>query len=308
MGPYFECDMRKYVKSVCEEFETHTGKRLKDYATPGAPGTMLLKNQGEMVDQSGYRKFVGKSLFAVKKLLPDCSNAVRDLSVHLENPGKDAWKAVGRMFGHLKHRYRPLKLRMPQDMRTRTHVDSDWATDKNDRKSITAYLTTIGKTCLVQWQSKKQKTVALSSTEAELYAESNASQDMVFENNMLEEVLGREPELPSVLYGDNMGAIFLAANLAISQRTKHVDIRTRFITDLVEAQLVKMAKVDSEENPADAISKNSKEALHVKHAEAMYNGTLHSPSREGVARAVRAVWCSDGKSGGKVGTPMGKGG
>jgi hypothetical protein len=76
MGPYFECDMTKYVKSMCEEFETHTGKRLKDYATPGAPGTMLLKNQGEMVDQSGYRKFVGKSLFAVKKLLPDCSNAV----------------------------------------------------------------------------------------------------------------------------------------------------------------------------------------------------------------------------------------
>ena len=70
-------------------------------------------------------------------------------------------------------------------MKVVSYVDSDWGSDRNDRKSITSYLTTLGGTCLVTWQSKKQNTIALSSTEAELYAETNAALDMMFVNSLL---------------------------------------------------------------------------------------------------------------------------
>ena len=138
----------------------------------------------------------------------------------------------------------------------------------------------------MNWQSKKQKTVALSSTEAELYAESNAAQDIMFENNMLSEILGREPQKPSVLQGDNMGAIFLAVNLSVGQRTKHIDIRSRFITDLVENKEITLKHVRSKENPADAASKNCKEATHAKHADTIYNGTFEPASGEGVKSSL----------------------
>ncbi|KAL7575127.1 hypothetical protein ACA910_000494 [Epithemia clementina (nom. ined.)] len=110
IGPYFECSMPKYIWGCISEFEEHTGKQLKEYRTPATPGSNVLKNQEEMVNQSGYRKFVGKILFVVKKVLPDCANATRELSMHLENPGIEGWKAMHRLFGYLRAHYRPLKL------------------------------------------------------------------------------------------------------------------------------------------------------------------------------------------------------
>jgi hypothetical protein len=190
------------------------------------------------------------------------------------NPGTKRGKAVARIVGHVKHHYKPIKLRRPLALRVRSHVDTDWASDRNDRKSITSLLTAIGFVCLVNWQCKKQNTVALSSTEAELYGESSAAQDVMFETNMLDEMLGKAVR-PSIVYGDNMGAIFLARNLAVGQRTKHIGIRTRFITNLVESKQIKMEHVRSENNPADAASKNCKEGTHVRHAQNIYNGTFH---------------------------------
>ena len=79
-----------------------------------------------------------------------------------------------------------------------------------------------------------------------------------------------------------MGAIFLARNLAVGQRTKHIDIHTRFITNLVESKQIEMEHVRSESNPADAASKNCKEGTHVRHAHNIYNGTSHHTIGEGV--------------------------
>ena len=285
LGIHFECSMNKYISECVSEFEEHVKKVCRNFACPGVPGSNLMKHEGSPVDQSGYRKFVGKLLFAVKKVLPDCANAVRELSMHLENPSEDTWKCIGRIMGYLKFNYRALKLRKPKAMRVGGFVDSDWASDRNDRRSTTSYLTLIGDTALVSWQSKKQKTVSLSSTEAELYAESNAAQDIQFENNMVMELTGEDPERPSVLKGDNMGAIFLAGNLAVSQRTKHIDIRTRYITDQVRNKELTVEHVRSEDNPADAGSKHCAMPTHVKHAETIYNGAfeLVPSSGEGVA-------------------------
>ena len=118
---------------------------------------------------------------------------------------------------HLKFNYTKLKLRKPNKMKSGGKVDSDWAADRNDRKSTTSFLTIIGDLCLTNWSSKKQKNVSLSSTEAELYAEWNAAQDIMFMNNLLWEILGSEPEKPSNLEGDNMGSIILAGNLSVSR-------------------------------------------------------------------------------------------
>ena len=103
----------------------------------------------------------------------------------------------------------------------------------------------------------------------------------MFKTKRLDEILGKAVR-PSIIYGDNMGAIFLARNMAVGQRTKHIDIRTKFITNLVETKQIEMEHIRSESNPADAASKNCKEATHIKHAENIYNGTFHPTIGEGV--------------------------
>ena len=50
---------------MCDEFEKQVEKSTRDYTTPAAPGSNLLANGGEAMDISGYRKYVGKTLFAV---------------------------------------------------------------------------------------------------------------------------------------------------------------------------------------------------------------------------------------------------
>jgi len=166
-----------------------------------------------------------------------------------------------------------------------TAFDSDWATNKNDRKSISSVLTTLGGMSLINFQSKKQATVALSSCEAETMAGTVAGQDTVFENNMLEEIMGEKPTLPSYVYGDNAGALFLAKYNHVGQRTKHMDLRHRYMSELVHKGIVELRHIGSDDNPADINSKNVKTELHLRHRRKLYEGLiLATPIEEDVKR------------------------
>ena len=148
---------------------------------------------------------------------------------------------------------------------------------------------------MVNWQSKKQQTVALSSCEAEITAGSLFAQDVMFENNMLRELLGKDPLLPSYCMGDNAGSIFMAKNNNVSQRTKHIDIKSRFLAELStgEKKEIAVQHIGTDLNTSDILSKNAKENIHKAHKADIYNGRLFekikldfgSLSKEGVADA-----------------------
>jgi hypothetical protein len=176
------------------------------------------------------------------------------------------------LLGHLKHNYKPLKFRAPTELRVVAMFDSDWATDKNDRRSISSYLTTIGGTALVNWQSKKQQTIALSSCESETMAGTMCAQDVMFTMNLLQELVDDRLLKPSFVYGDNVASLFLAQNNAVSQRTKHIDIRQRFMYELVESKRFELRHVKTDENTSDINSKNTKIEIHKKMAERLYSG------------------------------------
>jgi hypothetical protein len=166
-----------------------------------------------------------------------------------------------------------MKMRAPKDNTVVAFVDSDYASDRGDRKSISGYLVTIGG-CLVSWQSKKQTGVTLSSTESEFVAMSMAATEIKFIVSLLTEIHNASPNLPSVLKEDNTGAIFMAKNTAIGQRTKHVDIRYRFVNDMVLANELLVEHIRSGENPSDSMTKNLPLALFVKHAAVISEGLL----------------------------------
>ena len=222
---------------------------------------------------------MGKILYLTKKVEPTCANAIRELSSFLDNPSQDHWKSVMRLVGYLKQYNRPLKMRPPTDLRIHGSVDSDWASDQNDRKSIGGYLITIGG-CLVDWSSKKQNTIALSSTEAEYMAFSDASSSIKYIHMLVTEVYGNCPK-PAVLMEDNTGAIHLVNNEHIGKRTKHIDVRYRFVNALVKEGLLIGKYIKSEENPADIMTKNVTELLFTKHSKKIYEGLLFKSSEDG---------------------------
>jgi hypothetical protein len=282
IGWYYEQDMAKYIYDVIEEYETTAGTTLKDYPTPGAPSSTLMKldEDKEPIKINQYRKYVGKLLYAVTRVIPDCANATRELTCHLTAPGEDHWKALRRLLGYLKHHYKPLKMRAPAELRVIAMFDADWATDKNDRRSISSYVTTIGGTALTNYQSKKQQTVALSTCEAETMAGTLCAQDVLFTRNLLRELVGDQLLEPSYIYGDNVASLFLAQNNSLGQRTKHIDIRHRFMNELVSSQAVELRHIPSKENISDVNSKNVKLELHKKFAAKLYEGLIIAEVRD----------------------------
>jgi hypothetical protein len=70
--------------------------------------------------------------------------------------------------------------------------------------------------------------VSLSTTEAETNAGVTCVQDTLCMKNVLES-LGLKVKLPMVLEMDNQGAVYLANNWSIGDRTRHIDVQLGFI-------------------------------------------------------------------------------
>ena len=136
--------------------------------------------------------------------------------------------------------------------------DSDWATCKNDRKSVAGYLGFVGMQ-LVVWQSCKQKTQATSSTEAEYVGNANAAKEGRYVANLLKEIFGQLKGSvfdSFTLYTDNQGAIYLASNEVTSQKAKHIDIVYHMIRDWLKKAMLVITYCPTDENPADMMTKS----------------------------------------------------
>jgi len=127
-------------------------------------------------------------------------------------------------------------------------VDSDYASNKDNRKSVTAYFYTWAGNC-ISWKSQQQSIVALSSTEAEYIAATEASKEAVWLRGLLSEIEGKT-YLP-VLNMDSQSALYLCKEPVYQERTKHIDVRFHFIRQKVEDQEIIVKKILGDVNPAD---------------------------------------------------------
>ena len=117
----------------------------------------------------------------------------------------------------------------------------------------------------MQFRSKSQQSVTLSSTEAEWMALSEAVKDILFLKYPCES-MGIRVKRPITVRVDNMGAVFMSNNVTTSQRTKHIDIRSKFVREYVQDGIIIIKFVRSEDNDSDILTKNLGPELHSKHS------------------------------------------
>lgn len=133
------------------------------------------------------------------------------------------------------------------------YCDADWANDTDTRHSITGSIFMFQGRPVV-WQSKKQGSVALSTTEAEYMVLSATCQEALWLR-----ALARDLELsmvsPTVILNDNKGAIELSKNSGYRPRMKHIDTRHHFIREKVDSGDIKIEYVPTERMTADVLTK-----------------------------------------------------
>ena len=129
------------------------------------------------------------------------------------------------------------------------------------------------------FKSGTQKHVALSVTEAELYAGVTCAQDMLYVMHVLQS-LGLEVELPMVLEIDNKGTVDLANNWSIGGRTRHIDVRQVFLRELKEAGTLIVKWIPGAENDSNIFTKNLDGPLFKRFAQVYCGKDKYSPASE----------------------------
>ncbi len=115
-------------------------------------------------------------------------------------------------------------------------------------------------------RSATQKTVALSSCEAELNAAVLCVQDMIYQKNTLE-LIGLKVELPMVLEMDNREAINLINSFSVRGRTQHINVKQCFLRELKEAKILVSKWIPGSENEADIFTKNLEGPIFKRYAD-----------------------------------------
>jgi hypothetical protein len=120
----------------------------------------------------------------------------------------------------------------------------------------------------INWLSKLQPIVAVSSMEAEYIACFFAIQDIVWIRQLLKD-LGLERTLPTSVHIDNKSARQLAENPVHHQRSKHIDIKYHWFRDMVSSATVKLIDVHTDDQRADFLTKTIRGDAFWRHVRAL---------------------------------------
>jgi hypothetical protein len=207
----------------------------------------------------------------LKHSRPDIANAVRELTKCLTGASEAALKEMHRVIKFVLDT-QTLGLKIEPKLVggnklvfvLKGYSDSDWAGDKDNRKSVSGFVLFL---CgvLIMWRSKQQATVALSSAEAEFIAVGELVKEIVFVVQILLS-MGVAVKMPVVIFVDNMGAIFMSKNTTSNSRTRHMDVKWRFLNTMTEDGLVELEFVRSENQLADMETKNVSGEIHERHS------------------------------------------
>jgi len=214
---YLRATMPKMVQEIKEAYASAMGHLAKQAKAPGFLGKCLrkAKEDDKEVKTMDYHSIVGKLMYYMMKVGPELGNAMRELAEQMVKPNSKHWQAVEHVVGYVTHEpFQGVIFQKPKNLCPYIYADSNYAMDKNDQRSISGRVSTLGG-MLVGWSSKKQNTVLLSSCEAEYISYGEVCQEAVFMNQLLDELL--KGETSTVVYSNNQGVLFLVKNWQVSQ-------------------------------------------------------------------------------------------
>jgi hypothetical protein len=272
---------KKYVEEVLERFGM---ENCRPTTTPLIAGDQLPPippdaSEPDPEAKRMYQRMVGSLMYAMVATRPDIAFAVSATGQFASNPQQEHWVAMRHILRYLRGSA-DFALVYPRqgNLTFVGFTDADWGGNRPDRRSTSAYVYLIGGTAL-SWSSTRQKSVSLSTTEAEYIASSGAAQELIWLRRLLKDVqniclcpvpAAQAVDLPSTpLHIDNQSAMSLTKTPEYRKRTKHIDISYHFVREKVASGEITVIYTPTDDMTADILTKALPLIKHEKHVEAM---------------------------------------
>lgn len=234
----------------------------KEASIPLPSGLKLTAEDTETSEEATpYRELIGSLMYLAVATRPDIAHAVSALSQFNHRYNQKLWTAAKHVLRYLKGTI-DLSLCFSNTKRNLLgFVDADWGNCTIDRRSYTG-MAFILAGAVISWESCKQRTVALSLTEAEYMGLSDAAKEAVYLISFLKE-LAFETLTNVTIFNDNQGAAKLAYNPVYHGRSKHIDIRYHFVREAIQNQSIKLEYLPTERMLADILTKGLGSGKHM---------------------------------------------
>lgn len=256
-------------KNILKRFgmqDCDSNKTPAEMERPSARDCPATIEEEKLINAEQFRAMVGALMYLSITTRPDIACAVSQLSRYMANPGRKHIIAAKRILRYLKgtSRYglkfdgglcRSYFNDSNKQITITALCDADWGGDPDERKSRTGYIIKVNG-CIVSWTSKLQKTVSTSSAEAEYMAISSTVKEIIWIQQVLQEITGNTVTMETpLLYCDNQAAIAISKNDIHHDRTKHIDISHHFIRQKVKEQKLILEWISTKEQVADILTK-----------------------------------------------------
>eukprot|EP00253_Pinus_taeda_P005295 PITA_05295 len=223
-------------------------------------GIEVWQKDGELfVSQGKYtneilRRFHMEKCKPMQTLLADLCYVVNQMSQVMVQPTKMFWKAAKHVLRYFRGTSQyGLWYRWTEGVKLQGFIDADWAGSPSDRKSTSGGIFNLRSTT-VSWYTRKQRSVALSSTEAEYMAASQVTCEAIWMWKMLVGLFDQRMD-PTVIYCDNQSSIKLSENPVFHDRSKHINIWCHHLRDCLARRIMLLQYISTKEQDVDILTK-----------------------------------------------------
>ncbi|KIM60717.1 hypothetical protein SCLCIDRAFT_72313, partial [Scleroderma citrinum Foug A] len=239
-----------YIKTIIDRFGLKDGQSV---STPLETNAKLTKIDMPEVNAKMYQSALGGLMYAMLETHPDLAYAVGALSKHAACPGQMHFAALKQWVKTNCH-LADVNYRKTMDMSLLGYVDADWAGDVDDCRSISGY-TFITAGGAISWSSKKQPSVALSSTEAEYMTTTASVKEATWLKVLFLEIKPSLTRMPVKLLIDNQLVMSLVKNATFHDQTKHIVICHHYIREKVDEGEIVLEYLPTVEQVANVLMK-----------------------------------------------------
>ncbi|KAE8664877.1 UDP-N-acetylglucosamine 1-carboxyvinyltransferase 2-like [Hibiscus syriacus] len=232
---------QKYAEDIIDRAGMHSFKPIQ---TPFDTKPKVSATSGaRYADPAQYRSLAG-ALQYLTFTRPDISYAIQQICLYMHDPRDEHMNALKRIIRYIQGTLH-LGLHISPSSITDlvSYTDADWGGCPDTRRSTSGYCVFLGDN-LISWSSKRQPTLSRSSVEAEYRGVANVVSESYWLRNLLLE-LNCPICKATMVYCDNVSAIYLSGNPIQHQRTKHIEMDINFVREKVARGEVRVCHVPS---------------------------------------------------------------